>query len=79
MVSVEVKTEFLGGGRDQSCPLTCLLKRVSTVSAIDVAFHADVLRGSSRVAGTRKQPLRTSAWEATIDVLVTRFQHHVYS
>ena len=44
-----------------------------------VASHADVLRGSSRVpappmsehlskvrgAGTRDEPLRTSAWEAT--------------
>ena len=32
-----------------------------------VASHADVLRGSSRVpavAGTRDEPLRTSAWEA---------------
>ena len=26
--------------------------------------HADVLRGSSRVPGTRDEPLRTSAWEA---------------
>ena len=32
-----------------------------------VASHADVVRGSSRVsgAGTRDEPLRTSAWEAT--------------
>ena len=33
-----------------------------------LASHADVLRGSSRVprgAGTRDEPLRTSAWEAT--------------
>ena len=33
-----------------------------------LASHADVLRGSSRVpvrgAGTRDEPLRTSAWEA---------------
>ena len=31
-----------------------------------VVSHADVLRGSSRVsgAGTREEPLRTSAWEA---------------
>ena len=80
MLSMEVKTGFRGGGRTQSCPLTTVsVTRASTVSAIDVAFHADVLRGSSRVAGTREEPLRTSAWEATIDVLVTRIQHHVYS
>ena len=34
-----------------------------------LASHADVLRGSSRVpargAGTRDEPLRTSAWEAS--------------
>ena len=30
-----------------------------------VASHSNVLRGSSRVpAGTRDEPLRTSAWEA---------------
>ena len=34
-----------------------------------LASHADVLRGSSRVpaprgAGTRDEPIRTSAWEA---------------
>ena len=30
-----------------------------------LASHADVLRSSSRVgAGTRNEPLRTSAWEA---------------
>ena len=55
-----------------------------------VAFHADVLRGSSRVptprtldkcspliggAGTRDEPLRTSAWEATcLDVLNPKSQ-----
>ena len=80
MVSVEVKTGFRGGGRTHSCPLTRVsVTRASTVSAIDVAFHADVLRGSSRVAGTREEPLRTSVWEATIDVLVTVFQDRVYS
>ena len=80
MVSVEVKTGFCGGGREQSCPLTRVsVKRDSTVSAIDVDSHADVLMGSSRVAETRDEPLRTSAWEATIGVLVTRFLHHVYS
>ena len=37
-----------------------------------LASHADVLRGSSRVpapisrAGTRDEPLRTSAWEAIV-------------
>ena len=36
-----------------------------------LASHADVLRGSSRVPaprveGTRDEPLRTSAWEATV-------------
>ena len=32
------------------------------------SHHADVLKGSSRVrgAGTRDEPLRTSAWEATL-------------
>ena len=36
---------------------------------INVASHADVLKGSSRVsgAGTRDEPLTTSAWEATIN------------
>ena len=40
--------------------------------SITIASHADVLRGSSRVsalligAGTRDEPLRTSAWEASI-------------
>lgn len=29
-----------------------------------VASHADVLRGSSRVPGTRDEPLRTSARKA---------------
>ena len=67
---MEVKTDFRGGSREQSCPLT----RVSVKRS-----HADNLRGSSRVAATRDEPLRTSAWEATIDVLVTRFRHHVYS
>ena len=33
------------------------------------AFRADVLRGSSRVPGTREEPLRTSAWEATPEVI----------
>ena len=41
-------------------------------ASITIASHADVLRGSSRVpvlligAGTRDEPLRTSAWEASI-------------
>ena len=34
-----------------------------------LAFRADVLRGSSRVPGTREEPLRTSAWEATPEVI----------
>ena len=36
---------------------------------INVASHVDVLKGSSRVsgAGTRDEPLRMSAWEATIN------------
>ena len=78
MISREVKKGFCGGGREQSCPRVSV-NRASTVSVIDVASHADVLRGSSRVAGTREGPLRTSALEATIDVLVTQSQHHVYS
>ena len=41
-------------------------------SIVDLASPADVLRGSSRVraprgAGTRDEPLRTSAWEAIVD------------
>ena len=28
--------------------------------------HADVLRGSSRVPAPRDEPLKTSAWEATL-------------
>ena len=40
--------------------------------ACEVASHADVLRGSSRVpaarTGMRDEPLRTSAWEATCNV-----------
>ena len=41
-------------------------------SIVDLASPADVLRGSSDVraprgAGTRDEPLRTSAWEATVD------------
>ena len=41
-------------------------------TSITIASHADVLRDSSRVpalligAGTRDEPLRTSAWEASI-------------
>ena len=33
-----------------------------------VVFHADVLRGSSRLPAprTRDEPLRTSAWEANV-------------
>ena len=42
------------------------------LSVLIVASHADVLRGSSSVpqvpAGTRDEPLRTSAWEATLIV-----------
>ena len=34
-----------------------------------LAFRADVLRGSSSVPGTREEPLRTSAWEATPEVI----------
>ena len=36
-------------------------------TAFVLASHADVLRGSSRVpgAGTRGDPQRTQAWEAT--------------
>lgn len=34
-----------------------------------LAFRADVLRGLSRVPGTREEPLRTSAWEATPEVI----------
>ena len=46
--------------------------RVTRVAPSSVASPANVLRGSSRVsfplvsgAGTRDEPLRTSAWEAT--------------
>ena len=35
------------------------------LSANEVAFHADDLRGSSRVPAPRDERLRTSAWEAT--------------
>ena len=38
------------------------------IASFCLASHADVLRGSSRVpagAGTRDEPLRTSAWEAS--------------
>ena len=41
-------------------------------ASITIASHADVFRGSLRVpalligAGTRHEPLRTSAWEASI-------------
>ena len=39
------------------------------LSVLIVASHADVLRGSSCVpAGTRDEPLRTSAWGATLIV-----------
>ena len=44
----------------------------------EVASRADVLRGSSRVpaprAGTRDEPLRTSAWEANKEE-VYRYSH----
>ena len=51
--------------------LTVLWRQVLTESVDLIASHADVLRVSSRVrhAGTRDEPLRTSAWEA-IDVKV---------
>ena len=32
----------------------------------EVTSHADVLRGSSRVPRTHDEPLRTSAWDATL-------------
>ena len=48
-----------------------LLRRDSLDSRVwDLASHADVLRGSSRVPaplGTRDEPLKTSAWEASGD------------
>ena len=41
----------------------------------DTENHADVLRGSSRVPapGTRDEPLRMSAWEASINELLEPF------
>ena len=49
-----------------------LLRRGSLDSRVcgDLASHADVLRGSSRVPtplGTRDEPLKTSEWEASGD------------
>ena len=43
-------------------------------SDLNIASHADVLRGSSRVpAGMRDEPLRTSAWEANLNTNPKRF------
>ena len=35
-------------------------------TTLGLASHADVLRGSSRVPAPCDEPLRTSAWEATL-------------
>ena len=50
---------------------------IAITDQYNIASHADVLRGSLRVpapltsagAGTRDEPLRTSAWEANITEL----------
>ena len=43
----------------------CVANRIRTYDLPNIASRADVLRGSSRVsAGTRDEPLRTSAREA---------------
>ena len=46
-------------------PFVCLK---GLAAQLGVASHADVLSGSVRVpgAGTRDEPLRTSAWEAKL-------------
>ena len=44
-----------------------LAGHIKKTAIAQIAHHADVLRGSSRVpgVGTLDEPLRTSAWEAT--------------
>ena len=55
-------------GRDKKN--ICVPNRIRTYDLPNIASRADVLRGSSRVsAGTRDEPLRTSA---------THFTHHYF-
>ena len=44
-----------------------LAGHIKKTAIAQIAHHADVLRGSSRVpgVGALDEPLRTSAWEAT--------------
>ena len=46
-----------------------LAGQVKKMAIAQIASQKDVLKGSSRVpgVGTRDEPLRTSAWEATRD------------
>ena len=74
--SAGASSTLLDIGEDaKDSPVSSRFISMCALSQSPLASHADVFKGSSRVpsgAGTRDEPLRTSAWEAKSQTRLSR-------